>query len=595
MIIDTTNPKRYGVFVFFEEKGIADEYNFYFLKELKKEVSHLLVICNGEVSKEGKAGFEAIADEVMVRPNEGYDITAYKLGMEKIGFNAEGAYDEILICNNTMFGPFYPFKEMFDAMNGKDVDFWGITNFHEVPFDPFKTVKYGMLPKHVQSFFMVFRKSLTQTEDFLSYWKNMPVITCYEEAIGFHEAIFTKDFADLGYKWDVYANSDDLEGFTYDPIRDFPRYMIEKKRCPILKRRSFFHEYREAIARSAGEGTREAMEYIEKHTDYDTSMIWKSILRNQNMADIKKRMHLNFVLPSRVVKKKAESSLKTALVIHIYYEDLAQMCADYAANVPENVDIYVTVPNEAKLENAKKAFEGLNRHKVEFRIVGNIGRDVAPFLVGCKDLIDKYDLIGKVHDKKVYQVEPMSIGESWGYMCFDNMLKNENFVRNVIAAFEENPFLGMLTPPVPVHGPYYPTTGKGEWGDNYKVAEELAHKLNLKVKISRDREPVAPLGSMFWVRTKALKCLFDADWQYEDFPPEPIETDATVLHAIERIYPFCVQHEGYYSGWLMVDSFARIHLNNWRYMNSEMAKAGMRHYGMTRFRELTESIYEGCQ
>ena len=590
MVINNETPKRYGVFVFCDKDGIVDEYNIYFVKELKKQLSYLMVICNGDISEEGKAKFENIADEVMVRPNEGFDITAYNIGIKKCNYNSDGRYDEIVICNSTMFGPFYSFSEMFNTMKNKDLDFWGITNFHEVPFDPFGTVKYGMLPKHVQSFFMVFRKSLTQSESFSEYWRKMPQITTYEQAIGYHEAIFTKEFADKGFLWDVYANTDDLEGYTYDPLRDFPRLMIEKRKCPVIKKRSFFHEYGEALSRSAGEGTREAMEYIEKYTEYDTSMIWKNILRLQNMSDIKKRLHLNYVLPTKACISKESNILKTALVIHIYYEELAEMCCRYAQSVPSEVDIYVTVPDEQKLENAKKAFECIRKQKVEFRIVGNIGRDVAPFLVGCKDLISKYDLIAKVHDKKVYQVVPMSIGESWGYMCFENMLKNCIYVKNVISTFEQNPFLGLLTPPVPVHGPYYPTTGKGEWGDNFKVAKELAEKLNLKVDIDEDKEPVAPLGSMFWVRTKALKGLFDYNWEYSDFPPEPIENDATVLHAIERIYPFCVQNEGFYSGWLMADTYAGIHLTNWKYMNSTISRAAMKHLGVTKFRELTENI-----
>lgn len=89
---------------------------------------------------------------------------------------------------------------------------------------------------------------------------------------------------------------------------------------------------------------------------------------------------------------------------------------------------------------------------------------MAPFLVGCKDIINKYDLICKVHDKKVYQVLPMSIGASWQKECFDNLLENDILVHNVIALFKEKPYLGLLTPPVPKHGAYYPTTGKGEWG-----------------------------------------------------------------------------------------------------------------------------------
>lgn len=589
MQVQTEKAKRYAVYVFYDREKHADEYNFYLLKELKKEVDHLLVICNGGVSADGKRRFEMIADEVLERENQGFDITAYKIGIERMGYEKLQEYDEVLVLNSTFFGPFYPFHEMFEKMDQRDLDFWGMTTFHEVPFDPFGTIKYGHIPTHIQSFFMVFRRSLVQSADFQNYWANMPKIHSYEEAIGFHEAIFTKEFADKGYRWAVYADSSDLIGFTYDPLRDFPRYMIEEKRCPLLKRRSFFHEYGEAFSRSGGEGAKEALEYIERELSYDVDMIWDNLLRLENQADLKKRMHWNFVVSSRIPKKRKKEQPAIALVLHIYYEELAGFCRRYAENMPEGTDVFITVPNEEKLTAVKKAFEGFP-HPVEYRIVGNLGRDVAPFLVGCKDLIDRYELICKVHDKKVYQVKPMSLGESWAYKCFENLLKNKTFVENVIAVFEENPRLGMLTPPVPNHGPYYPTTGKGEWGDNFAVARELADTLGLTVNLDPRKEPVAPLGSMFWVRTDALKCLFAHDWQYEEFPKEPIADDATVLHAIERIYPFCVQQEGYYPAWLLADSFARVELDNWAYINGELNRAEMSKVGAMRHRELLDNI-----
>ncbi|MFD1903714.1 rhamnan synthesis F family protein [Paenibacillus rhizoplanae] len=42
------------------------------------------------------------------------------------------------------------------------------------------------------------------------------MINSYEEAIGFHEAIFhKKTFSDKGFKWDVYVNTNDLEKNMY--------------------------------------------------------------------------------------------------------------------------------------------------------------------------------------------------------------------------------------------------------------------------------------------------------------------------------------------------------------------------------------------
>lgn len=589
MILDKDNVRRYGVYVFYDQDGIVDEYNDVFLTGLRQVVSNLLVICNGDVSEEGLSQLESIADDVVCRENIGYDVTAYKEGILHPGFDKLAGYDEIVICNNTMYGPLYPFSEMFQSMEKRDLDFWGITNFHEVPFDPFGTVEYGYIPKHIQSFFMVFRQSLVKTREFQNYWTNFPEIKGYNEAIGFHETVFTKKFEDFGFKWDVYASSEDLEGYTYDPLRDFPCYMIEEKRCPVIKKRSFFHEYGEAMERSGGEATREAFDFIDKELDYDCGLIWKNLLRTQNQADIKKRMQLNYVLSSKVQKRKDATNLKVALILHIYYGDQAYYCRKYAEHMPEGTDVYVTVPTEEKLNVVRKAFADFP-YTIEFRVVGNRGRDVGPFIVGCKDVIEKYDLICKMHDKKVYQVSPMSLGHSWSYKCFENLMKNHVLIENILTTFEEHPYLGMLTPPVPNHGPYYPTTGKGEWGENFEVTKKLADLLGIHVDMNPDKEPVAPLGSMFWFRTKALKCLFTHDWKYNEMPEEPLADDATLLHAVERIYPFCVQEEGYYSAWVMVDSYARIELDNWDYMNQELNKAEFDKVGVKPFRALLDSI-----
>lgn len=110
---------------------------------------------------------------------------------------------------------------------------------------------------------------------------------------------------------------------------------------------------------------------------------------------------------------------------------------------------------------------------------------------------------------------------------------------------------------------------KAEWGDNFAVTKEWADKLGLNVDIDITKEPIAPLGSMFWVRTKALKGLFAHDWEYDEFPKEPIETDATVLHALERLYPFCVQNEGTIQGglWLIL---MQDEMTNWKFINDKL-------------------------
>ena len=85
----------------------------------------------------------------------------------------------------------------------------------------------------------------------------------------------------------------------------------------------------------------------------------------------------------------------------------------------------------------------------------------------------------------------------------------------------------------------------------------------------RMKEPVAPLGSFFWFRADAYKTMLSYPWKYEDFPEEPIADDGTFLHALERIRPFAVQHDGFYSAWVLNDDYARVELNNVHFMLKE--------------------------
>ncbi len=591
MILLGDKIKRYAVYVFYDKNGKADRYCDFFLKGLKQEVDFLQVVVNGEIDKESYDRLDKIANDILVRPNEGYDVTAYKTGILKPGFDNLVGYDEVIICNDTLYGPLYPLSEMFEKMNSVDVDFWGLTNFHGVGFDPFGTVEYGYLPRHIQSFFMVFRKSLVESSKFQDFWSKFPTVNGYEQAIGLFEASFTKRFEDYGFKWAVYADSSDLEGYTLDPLRDFPKYMIEEKRCPFMKKRTFYHEYGEAMERSGGEAASESFKFIRDELDYDIDLIWENLLRTQNMADIKKRLQLNYVISSKYKKSRNNSIKKIALVLHIYYIELAGFCRKYVDSLPDYVDVFITVPDEKRLKVAKDVFSDIP-NKTEFRITGNIGRDVAPFIVGCRDVIENYELICKVHGKKVYQVTPMSLGESWAYECFENLLGNRCITENIIAMFENDPRLGIVSPPIPHHGPYYPTIGKGEWGENYKIVEKLAKKLDINVDINRNKEPNAPLGSMFWVRTDALKPLFRHNWKYSDMPKEPIADDNTVLHGIERLYPFSAQEAGYYCADIVSSSYAPVEINSLKFQADELVTAENKLVGKVPFRQLVSAIGE---
>lgn len=575
---------RAAIFLFYDKDGIVDDYIPYLLRDLKKNVSRLVIICNGKLTVEGRRIFEGITNEVIVRENKGFDVWAYKEGIEYIGWDGLAEYDELILVNYTMFGPLYPFKEMFDEMDTRNIDFWGITKHYGSEDDwTGGNMKYGYIPDFIQSFFIVIRKRMITSHEFRRYWDNMRPIGSYIESMAFHEGVFTKDFSDSGFICDVYINTDDLKDYTNAPTTFTPLELI-KRRCPIVKRKVFFDYYDYYLQYNTGEVGIETFHYIQENLSYDVNLIWDNILRTSNQADIKKNMQLNYILPTKHVaqKKECKRNLKVALIMHLYFEDLIEQCYDYAVSMPQETDVYITTNSENKKKAILSVFENLNCAKLEVMVIENRGRDVSSLLVGCKDFLLDYDYVCFAHDKKTTQLKPYSVGQSFMYKCFENILGSKELVENIIDTFEDNPKLGLLTPPPPNHGIFYSTVGL-EWSNNFHGTKMLMKKLGIeKVPMDYMKEPIAPLGTMFWFRPAALKTLIQYNWKYDDFPKEPNDMDGTILHAVERVYPYVAQYEGYYSGWVLSDKFASIELTNLHHMlrgiNLAVFESGMFRY-----------------
>lgn len=167
-------PKRAAIYLFFDERGIVDDYILFKLSELRKHVGNIFVISNSPLDAEARSRLEPVADIVRERQNVGYDVWGYKDALEQIGWDALAAFDEVILMNYTFFGPIFPFSEMFDAMDARQCDFWGISGHREIIPNPY-TGK-GSLPLHIQSHFIAIRQPMLSSPEFRSYWDQMPMI-----------------------------------------------------------------------------------------------------------------------------------------------------------------------------------------------------------------------------------------------------------------------------------------------------------------------------------------------------------------------------------------------------------------------------------
>lgn len=554
--------KRLGIFFFYEKNGDVDDFISYYLADLAKNLSELIVVCNGKLSEQGRQAFQKFTDQILVRENKGLDVWAYKTALDHYGWERLSEFDEIVMTNSTLMGPVRPLQEMFDTMaQNEDLDFWGLTMHHGAKTNPFKGKHlYRYLPEHIQSHFIVYRKRFVQSAELQAYWNEMPMIESYTDSVQRYEAVFTKQFADRGFKWDVYVKTEDLKEFTDYPLLVCPVRLLRDKKCPLFKRRSFMHTLEAYLNDTAGEPAQELYEYLRDETDYPMDLIWKNMIRTMHPHEFTRNLGLTRIIQPVVQNPKLAEELcgkrRIALAMHLYFMDLLDQSVAFAAKFPPQTDVFISTNSEEKKTQIEQAFAEANLHSVTVVVVENRGRDVAAFLCDLAPYLQGYDYACFMHDKKAIQTKPGSVGASFGYVCNENVCKNAAHVLNVLCEFENDPYLGILCPPYPTHGLYFMNMCSGGWGPNFENTKKLLKELGLDVPISGEESPIAPFGSVFWFRPKALQPLFAHGWQHTDFPPEPLPQDGTISHAIERIYPFVAQAAGYYPAVVMSQSFA---------------------------------------
>lgn len=572
MSVNSGHKQRLGIYCFYDKYGHAASFIKTFLDDLMDNLDDLVVVVNGQLSDQARQLFSEYTKTIIVRENKGLDVAAYKQAILTLGWEKLESYDEVICLNATVMGPVYPFREMFACMDRKDVDFWGITAYAG------ETVDKEQIPTHLQAYWHAYRRSLVSSPAFHEYWETMPLWKDYAEVTRKHEMTFTKHFTDLGFTWASYIDWRKYQGYSSYPLLYMPMQIVRDDRCPIFKRRSFFVDYSAYFDQTAGQPALDLYEYLRDHTDYDVDMIWDAILPSYNIDDIRKAMHLDYVLPSQAINPQTHDRPRSAFIYHVYFMDLLEDTCHYIASLPEETDLYIT-STEDKIPQIREYMQqhGIS-HQATFIPVINRGRDVSALLVAACPVVlsGKYDVIGFAHDKKSSQNQENghhgTESQGFAYKLMENTLGSEAYVKNILTLFAENPRLGQVTPPPPYHALYFAHTIPHDWGANYEITKELLEdRLGIHVPLSPTKPTASAMGSCYWFRVEALKPLFEYGWKYEDFLPEgQMGEDGTISHAIERANGYICQSRGYYPAWVLSDRYARIEVDSLFYTTAMM-------------------------
>ncbi len=234
-----------------------------------------------------------------------------------------------------------------------------------------------------------------------------------------------------------------------------------------------------------------------------------------------------------------------ALFIHAFYAEMMPEFWQLIERFPCKVVLYITTSTDQH----KSQIEGFLADRkvppdsVHVQVVEqNRGRDMSSLFITFRDVVlsGRYDVALRLHSKRTPQVS-RQVGENFKKHLFENLAATQGYISNILDRFEAEPDIGMIMPPVVHIG--FGTLGHS-WFNNLAPLQRLTAEMGLRVRLDDDT-PLAPLGTMYWFRCKALAPMFEHPWTWEDYNPEPRHVDGGLAHVQERLICYACVDRGY--------------------------------------------------
>ncbi len=216
--------KRLAIFAFYNGKGLINDYVVTYLKYLREVSDSIIFVADNEPNVKELSKIYPLVSHIESYHHGEYDFGSYMIGVRyaKEHYLLDDV-DEIILCNDSCFCV-DSLKPAFDKMSTKPCDFWSMTASNE--YEP-----------HLQSFFLVVKKKLFNSEVFSNYLDNVKHLDSFLEIVNTYEIPLKKTFEKEGFKSASYIKAPKKNNPTFFPIKCI------KVKMPLIKRKIFTESY----------------------------------------------------------------------------------------------------------------------------------------------------------------------------------------------------------------------------------------------------------------------------------------------------------------------------------------------------------------
>jgi hypothetical protein len=318
---------------------------------------------------------------------------------------------------------------------------------------------------------------------------------------------------------DLYlANNPDVAAIGMDPVLHYLRHGALEGRSPgpQFNAVDYFRRYPDVAAH--------AEIALLHYLRYGSREGRKALLLQENAVRVSIVADTDYTVavPFGHVTEPLIAARPIAAIIHIFYCEMAHELRKHLDLIPGRVDVFISTADQSSKAKIEGAFAGWTRGTVEIRITPNRGRDIAPKLVGFRDVYDRYEIVIHLHSKRSSHTDGFAF---WRRHLLETLVGDSLTISSVIDAFQRNPKLGMVS-----SSHFEPVRERLAWGSNFDCAARLAESMGFKIDSTAPLD--FPSGSMFWARSDALRPLLELDLSISDFDDEHGQIDGTLAHAV---------------------------------------------------------------
>ena len=563
--------KRLALFSFYDKSGLAGSFVFYYLKRLS-EISDVAVIVNGSLQPEPKSQLESQGYRVFCRENKGFDFGGWKEFLLSEDTEFYRQYDELILCNCSCYGPVYPFQQIFDEMNKRECDFWGLYRHPGL-----KDRKHS-IPPHIQSYFLVIRNRLFHDQCFREYFSALPYAETWDDAVS-QETSFTAYFEKRGFVSSAFLGSVFSE-YIENPTIFMPSELLARK-FPLVKRKCFTTDYSYINKISSAVQIRKLLSFIRNNTDYPLDFIYDDLLRSSENSHLIKALGLSYVLESARRGEAVAAGQDTGKIAAVVGSWSAEKIPDsirYLRSLPLGSSVFIAVSSEGVKDAWAAQLPLLAGCRTEIRLVKEVLPGTAGLIQSFRDVLGSFEYVCILCDMKAASSDPPVKDRFFAEHCMSSLLISGEYVSNVIELFRKNDRLGLLMPFVPMFAGLPDRILNEEWGGSRETALRIYSMLNLSVPF--DEHPIASWGGMFWLRGRAMNAFYRHDWASECHSVEKGMPGRSISDALLRIYPMIAQESGFFSGCVCPSELAGCQLSNMYYSLEKYSSVKLSHDGV---------------